>query len=129
MPPSAMRRSQRLALIHPHAGFLRRTGDSCLDSGMGVDLRDRARDALELVDGDPGRAVRLARAIAHEAKTRRALDAASVAERALGLAMLRLEGPDAALPHLRTAIRHGRAAGSAELAAEARMTLAITLNM
>jgi len=56
-------------------------------------------------------------------------DQGAVAERALGLAMLRLEGPDAALPHLRPAIRHGQAAGSAELAAEARMTFAITLNM
>jgi len=96
---------------------------------VGVQLQGRAREALELVDGDPGRAIGLARAIADEARTYRALDAASVAERAIGLAILRLEGPDAALPHLRAAIRHGHAAGSTELAAEARMTFAIALNM
>jgi CHAT domain-containing protein len=96
---------------------------------VGAQLRERAREALGLVDSDPRRAVRLARTIAREAAACHALDAASVAERALGLALLRLEGPDAALPQLRAAIRHGHAAGSAELAAEARMTLAITLNM
>ena len=95
---------------------------------MGEDLQGRAREALQLVDGDPGRAVVLARAIAREAQASGALEAASVAERALGLATLRLEGPDAALPHLRAAIRHGHAARSAELAAEARMTFAITLS-
>lgn len=95
---------------------------------MGADLQGRAREALELVDSDPRRAVLLARAIAREARACGAIGAASVAERALGLATLRLEGPDTALPHLRAAIQHGHAAGSAELAAEARMTFAIALS-
>ena len=92
-------------------------------------MQDQARHALRLADADPGDAAELARAVADQARTHRDLAAASVAERALGLAVLHLEGPDAALPHLRAAIRLGRRAGSAQLAAEARMTLAITLNM
>ncbi len=55
--------------------------------------------------------------------------AASVAARALGLAALHLQHPDAAIRHLRAAAALGQQAGSAALAAEARMRLAFVLNV
>jgi tetratricopeptide (TPR) repeat protein len=53
----------------------------------------------------------------------------SIAEQVLGMTALQLQDPDAALQHLRTAIKLGRRAGSAELVAEAQMRLAFVLNV
>jgi len=92
-------------------------------------LDDQAREALRLVEANPGKSAVLARAIADQARQKRDLAPLSIAERALGLAALQLEDPDAALRHLRAAIRLGRHAGAAELVAEAQLSLAFALNM
>jgi tetratricopeptide (TPR) repeat protein len=91
-------------------------------------LDEQAREALRLADANPGKSAVLARAVADQARQKRDLVPLSIAERALGLAALQLEDPDAALRHLRSAIRLGRRAGAAELVAEARLSLAFALN-
>lgn len=88
---------------------------------------DQAREALRLADADPRRAADLALVAAGAARAEADLAAAAVAERARGLALFHLEDVDAALASLRAAIRLGRRAGSATVAAEARMTLAFVL--
>jgi tetratricopeptide (TPR) repeat protein len=92
-------------------------------------LDERAREALRLVDANPARSAMLARDVAHQARQHREFAAMSVAEQVLGMAALQLEDPDAALRHLRAALRLGRRAGSPELAAEAQMRLAFVLNV
>lgn len=87
-----------------------------------------AQEALRLADSDPQQAAALGAAVLESARARHDHAAAAVAERALGLAAMHADGLDVALSHLRTAIRHGRRAGSPLLAAEARMTLAFVLN-
>ena len=87
-----------------------------------------AREALRLADSDPRRAVALGAAVLATARATRDHAAAAVAARALGLATVHVGDLDDAVGHLRSAIRYGRRAGSAQLAAEARMTLAFTLN-
>jgi len=96
---------------------------------MSKTINDEAREALRLAEADPGRSVPLATAVARRARADGDLATASVAERALGLAALHLEDPDAAMRHLRVAIALGRGAGSARLAAEAHMRLAFALNV
>jgi tetratricopeptide (TPR) repeat protein len=89
---------------------------------------DHAWEALRLAEADPGQAVALGAQIAREARAERDLAAATVAERALGLAALHLENLDAAVRHLRSAVTLGRRASDPALAAEARMTLAFALS-
>jgi tetratricopeptide (TPR) repeat protein len=91
----------------------------------------RARAALRLAEADPGRSAELAATVARQALDERDLAAASVAERALGLATLHMTGEalDIAFLHLRTAIRLGDRAAAPALAAEARMTLAFALTV
>jgi tetratricopeptide (TPR) repeat protein len=81
-----------------------------------------------MAESDPRRAVALAAGVTRVARSQRDPVAASVAERAIGLAEYHLEKTDAAVRHLRSAIRLGRRAESEQLAAEARMTLAAVLN-
>jgi tetratricopeptide (TPR) repeat protein len=95
---------------------------------MNATRSEQAREALRLADDDPGRSVALAIQVARHARAERDAAAASVAERALGLARLHLEDLDTAMRHLRTAITLGHRAGSPKLAAEARMTLAYALS-
>ncbi len=90
-------------------------------------LNEQARAALQLADANPARSAVLARAIADQARQHRDFEPLSIAERALGVAALRLDDPDGAQRHLRAAIRLGRRAGSAELVAEAQLKLAYVL--
>jgi tetratricopeptide (TPR) repeat protein len=92
-------------------------------------MEERAREALRLAEADPAKAAVLARAVAEQALRDHDLAPLSVAERVLGITALQLEDPDVALGHLRAAVRVGRRAGSAELAAEAQMRLAFVLNV
>jgi tetratricopeptide (TPR) repeat protein len=92
-------------------------------------LEEQAREALRLAEANPAKSAVLARAVARQALRDGALAARSIAERVLGMTALQLESPDIALRHLRTAVRLGHQAGSAELAAEAQMGLAFALNV
>ena len=92
-------------------------------------LEEQAREALRLVEANPAESAALAQVIARQARQDRDLPSLSIAERALGMAALHLEDPDAALRHLRAAVRLGHRAGSAELAAEAQTRLAFALNV
>jgi tetratricopeptide (TPR) repeat protein len=93
-----------------------------------VATSEKALAAVRLAGSDPRRAIRLATSAATLARLERDAAAVAVAERALGLAAMRLEDFDAALDHLRRAIRIGRRAGRTTIVAEARMTLAGVLS-
>ncbi|MGB8380638.1 MAG: CHAT domain-containing tetratricopeptide repeat protein [Dermatophilaceae bacterium] len=88
----------------------------------------QARDALRLVDIDPVESIALAREAGLVARQGGQFDAASAAERALGLAAIHMKDLGTATGHLREAISLGRRARSSRLVAEARMTLAFALN-
>jgi tetratricopeptide (TPR) repeat protein len=90
---------------------------------------ERASDLLRLAEADPRRSVQLATAMLRAARRDGDLATASVASRALGLAALHLQDPDAAIRHLRSAADLGTRAGSRPLAADARMRLAFALNV
>ena len=94
---------------------------------MTATLREQAREGLRLAEANPAESVTLARAIADQARKTGDLAALSIAERVMGVAALQLEDPDAALRHLRVAIRVGRRAGSADLVSEAQLRLAFVL--
>jgi tetratricopeptide (TPR) repeat protein len=72
--------------------------------------------------------VALAGHVVNRARQDRDFASWAVAERALGVAALRLEDPDAAVRHLRAAVRLGERSGSPEVAADARAGLALALN-
>jgi hypothetical protein len=91
-------------------------------------IADQAREALRLADGDPGRSLAMAADIARLARDQRDRVAAAIAERAWGLAALHLHDLDTAVRHLRRSMDLGHRAGSRQLAAEARMSLAFALN-
>ncbi len=94
---------------------------------MTATLPEQASEALRLAEANPVKSAVLARAIADQARQGRDFVTLSMAERALGLAALQLKDPDAALLHLRAAIRQGRRTGSAELVAQAQVGLAYAL--
>ena len=96
---------------------------------VGTELAEQAREALRLAEARPAESAARSGQIARQARQEHDLAALSIAERALGVAALQLEDPDAALRHLRAAMRLGRQAGSAELAAEAQLRLAFALNV
>jgi tetratricopeptide (TPR) repeat protein len=91
-------------------------------------LAEQASKARRLAEARPAEAVALAGRVVHQARQARDFASWAVAERALGVAALRLEDPDAALRHLRAAVRLGERSGSPELAADARAGLALALN-
>src|SRR5689334_15896147 len=95
---------------------------------MTTALVARAGEALDMAGSDPARAVSLSSALVRQARANRDHTALSIAERALGIAALHRRGLDAAIGHLRDAIAHARRAGSTDLAAQARMTLAFALS-
>jgi tetratricopeptide (TPR) repeat protein len=99
----------------------------CIKSSVTVNLHEQAAEALRLAQSSPVKASALARSVILQARHDHVLEPHSVAERALGMAALQLEDPDAALAHLRASIQLGRQADSAELVAEARMSLAFAL--
>src|SRR4051794_15443961 len=90
---------------------------------------EQAIDALRLAEADPGRSVAAATRVVRLARRQRDHAAASVAERALGIAALHLRDTDVAAGHLRAAVALGRLAGDAALVAEARLRLAAVLNL
>jgi tetratricopeptide (TPR) repeat protein len=92
-------------------------------------LEEQAREALRLAEAEPATAAVLARDVARQSRRDRDLKVLSVAERVLGITALQLKDSDTALRHLRAAVRLGRQADSAELAAEAQMSLAFVLNV
>jgi tetratricopeptide (TPR) repeat protein len=104
--------------------LIRRGARSFPAPAMTGSLADEAGEALKLAGSDAARAAALATTIVVRAKAVRDHAAWSIAERAWGLASYHNEDVDAALSHLRVAISHARRHGSAQLAAQARMTLA-----
>lgn len=97
---------------------------------MSVDLADSAHGPaigpvlLKLAESDPRRAITVATRTAQQAIRDRDFAVAAVAERAWGLAAQHLDDIEDAIRHLRVAVRLARRAGSAVLAAQARVTLA-----
>ncbi|HEX3749062.1 MAG TPA: CHAT domain-containing protein [Streptosporangiaceae bacterium] len=91
-------------------------------------LAEQASEARRLADARPAEAVALAGRVIDQARLNRDFAAWAVAERALGVSALRREDPDAAVRHLRTAVRLGQRSGSAEVAADSRVALAMALN-
>ena len=87
----------------------------------------RALSALDLVGRDPRQALAEADAIVAVAAHEHDAVAASRAHRAAGLALRELGDLPAAEARLRTAVRRAAAAGAAEAAGEARMSLAFIL--
>jgi CHAT domain-containing protein/tetratricopeptide (TPR) repeat protein len=90
---------------------------------------DGGDEILRLAEADPRRTIVLAKAITEQANARRDFVTESVAERAFGIAAVHLDDLDAAVRHLRSAIRLANRAGSAEHAAEARIRLAFALSI
>lgn len=88
---------------------------------------DLAREALRLADADPRKAMTLGQEALRHARRDPAVG--SVARRALGVAALHMEDPDTAIRHLRAAAALGRRAESGQLLAEARIHLAMALNV
>jgi tetratricopeptide (TPR) repeat protein len=95
---------------------------------MSSGLVEQARAALRTAESDPRQATRSAAAVRDLAVAAGDLAAACVAERALGLAAGYGRDLDLAMRHLKAAIRYGERAGSPELAAQARMSLAGATN-
>lgn len=87
----------------------------------------QSQAAMRLADTDPGRAVTAAATAARRARRGHHAEAAAIAERAWGQALLSTGQMDRAIHHLRRSIAHGTDAGSAELAGEARLKLAFAL--
>lgn len=87
-----------------------------------------AREALRLAQIDPTRSVLVAEDAVVQARGLGQWDAASVAERALGLALVHLQDLTSAHRHLRSAMALAHRGGFTELEAEARITFAGALN-
>jgi tetratricopeptide (TPR) repeat protein len=89
---------------------------------------DEARAAMRLADDDPIHATPVALQAVRRAHRERNLEAAAIAERALGYSLMMCGDMDAAIRHLRRAIRYGERAKSQESVAKARVILAFALN-
>jgi tetratricopeptide (TPR) repeat protein len=89
--------------------------------------RERAREAVRLAEADPRKAATLATRVARQARVERDDEAAAIAARAYGLAVLHSKDVDRAIKSLRQAVAFGIRAGSVRVTAEARMTLAFAL--
>ncbi|RKT56583.1 CHAT domain-containing protein [Saccharothrix australiensis] len=87
-----------------------------------------AAAALEARQRDPRAAAALGRSALRAARAAGDAEEASVAERAIGLSLRELHDFDGALRHLRRSVRLAEDAGSARLAALARMSLAFVLS-
>lgn len=84
---------------------------------------------LRLAEADPGRLVVLASEVTERARAEGDVALESIAERAWGVAAVHLQDLETATRHFRAAIRLGRRAGSAELAAEALIRLAFVTSL
>lgn len=100
---------------------------TCLQTVDNID--DLAADALRLASDAPDRARELANNALLAARSSKAHSAASVASRALGIALLHLRDLTGSTQALREAVVLAEKAGSRRLAAEARMPLAVTLGV
>src|SRR5260221_4044776 len=87
-----------------------------------------AEEAVRLAQTEPRRARKAAIAVLARAGQERDGEAATVAERALGIAARVLSDLDGARSHLRCAIRLAEAGGWRRREAQARMTLALVLS-
>lgn len=94
---------------------------------MSVD--DLAAAALAEATNDPGSGRRLATEALRQARQVRARSAASVASRALGLALLGLRDVPGAVRALRAAVRYAALADDRQRVGEARMSLAAALGV
>lgn len=92
-----------------------------------TDLETEAAGTIELATAEPHRARPLAEALLERARRERNPAATSMAEQALGLAARELGEIDVAVRHLRSAVSGAERAGLATRAAEARVSLAPTL--
>ncbi len=92
-------------------------------------LAEQASEARRLAELKPAEAVAVATDVIDRARRDRDYVSWAAAEQALGVAALRMEDPDTALRHLRTAVRLGQRSGSAEATAEARAGLARASNV
>lgn len=88
-----------------------------------------AEEALGLAQGDPDRARALASAALVDGLAAPDLEAAAVAERALGLVARVMNDAPASISHLRRSVRLADRAGCPNVAAESRVSLAFTLTM
>jgi tetratricopeptide (TPR) repeat protein len=91
-------------------------------------LAEQASEARRLAEARPAEAVVVADRVIDQARRDHDLASWAVAEMALGRAALRCKDPDAAVRHLRAAVRLGQRAGSAEITADARAGLGLALN-
>lgn len=89
---------------------------------------DEANAAMALANTDPAKAVPVAARALRRAEREQHAEAAAVAERACGVAALYCGDMAQAGRHLRRAVDRGLRAGSAEIAAQARLTLAFVIN-
>ncbi len=92
--------------------------------GRAIDL---AREAVRLVDLDPGRAQEAAAVAVRAARVAGDRAAAALAEQAFGHSLLQCAEVDAAIRHLRRAAAHGTAAGSWDVVGTAKLKLAFAL--
>ncbi|MFC7648063.1 tetratricopeptide repeat protein [Streptosporangium lutulentum] len=90
---------------------------------------DLSWEMLRLAEADPGRLVVLASEVTERARAEGDVALESIAERAWGVAAVHLQDLETATRHFRAAIRLGRRAGSAELAAEALIRLAFVTSL
>ncbi|GAA1304550.1 CHAT domain-containing protein [Saccharothrix xinjiangensis] len=89
---------------------------------------ETAAAALEARQRDPRAAIEIGRSALRAARAAGDAEEASAAERAIGLSLRELHDFDGALRHLRRAVRIAERAGSARLAALARVSLAFVLS-
>jgi tetratricopeptide (TPR) repeat protein len=94
-----------------------------------VEPGEAGDEVLRLAEADPRKTIVVAAKLTQQARAGNDLASESVAERALGIAAVHLDDIDAAVRHLRLAISLGDRAGSAGLAAEARIRLAFALSI
>lgn len=92
-------------------------------------LLEAALASLRLAEADPRRSLTVAGDVARRARRDGDLEAASVAERARGVAALHLQGTAEATRHLRLAVALGQRADRPAAVTEARLRLAAVLNL
>ncbi len=90
-------------------------------------LASTAEEALRLAALDPAAARRLGAGVVDRARSARAWDTVSAAERALGVAAMNLGELETSVEHLRRAVTAARRADSGQRLGEARMSLASAL--
>jgi tetratricopeptide (TPR) repeat protein len=128
-PPTRRGQGESSGLAGPGAGAFLDTTERARFDGLVThsQLLDEARVALDQAAAEPAAAREVAASLSERARVARDREAQAVAERAVGLAALNLSELPEAVRHLRLAVRLADRVGSAQLAGEARMTLAAAL--